>query len=263
MGKSNSRSKIVSGRYIFAVLIAVFAIAGGIAAYNLITTERNYSTARNEYNELRMYVQTHAITSSGEENNETTAEADMPMQHETKPDLSEINPDYIGWIQIDGTNVDYPIVQGADNYKYLNTTFMGERNPSGAIFMDSRNTGGFFGFSLIHGHNMRDGSMFGDLYKLLDIELDDELQPVFPEITIFTPENKSLTYQIFAVRRTTENDTVFMLPESGYDEISEYFAEFGFSPDYLQQSIDILVLATCTTGGRSERLLVMATRNRI
>jgi len=255
---SNSRNKILSGRHIFAVLIAVFAIAGGIAAYNLITTERNYSTARNEYNELRVYAQTHAITSSDThiDNNESPDGTGAPAQRETKPDLSDINPDYIGWIRIENTDVDYPVVQGTDNIKYLSTTFTGVRNPSGAIFMDSRNTGGFYGFSLIHGHNMRDGSMFGGLYHLLDIEPDSEMQATLPEITIFTPNGNNLTYQIFSVRRTTENDAVFMLPEEGHDAVTNYFAGFGFSDEETQ---NILVLATCTTGARNERLLVMAT----
>ena len=253
---NNRQKKIPSGRHIFAVLIAVFVIAGGIAAYNLISTERNYSTARNEYSELRLYVQTHAITSPDSEDDETT-EAGNASAPETMPDMSAINPDYVGWIRIEGTNVDYPMVQGADNIKYLSTTFTGARNPSGAIFVDSRNTGGFSGLTLIHGHNMRDGSMFGGLYRLLDIELDPEFETTLPIITIFTPDSNILTYQIFTVRRTSENDAVFMLPEEGHDAFSRYFSGFGFSNEELR---NILVLATCTTGSRDERLLVMATR---
>jgi len=252
--KSKSRNNIPSGRHIFAVLIAVFAIAGGIAAYNLITTERDYSSARTEYTKLRMYAPFTAESPVEKNANEPQG---AEQTAETKPDLSEINPDYIGWIRVEGTDVDYPVVQGTDNVKYLNTTFTGTRNPSGAIFMDSRNTSGFYGFSLIHGHNMRDGSMFGGLYHLLDIELDSDMQQTLPKIIIFTPENIILTFQIFTVRRTTENDAVFMLPEQGHGAVSEYFARYGFSNDELQ---NILVLATCTTGSRDERLLVMATR---
>jgi len=236
--------------------MVLFAIAGGVAAYNLITTERNYSTARNEYEELRTYVQTHAITSPDTGDNESE-DADSSPAPVTIPDMSSINPDYVGWIRVEGTGVDYPMVQGADNEKYLNITFTGVRNPSGAIFLDSRTIGGFSGFTLVHGHNMRDGSMFGGLYHLLDIELDNDFQEVFPEITIFTPDGNVLKYQIFAVRRTTNNDAVFMLPERGFDAVSEYFSGFGFSNEEMQ---NILVLATCTTGSRNERLLVMATR---
>jgi len=61
------------------------------------------------------------------------------------PDLSpfdthwlEINPDYVGWLKIDGTNIDFPIVRGNDNEKYLTTTFKGEENILGAVFMDYR-----------------------------------------------------------------------------------------------------------------------------
>jgi len=253
MSNSNARSRVVSGRHIFAVLIAVFVIAGGIAAYHLITAERDYSTARVEYTELRRYAPSPEAIPT-----ETEDTAEQPIQ-ETKSDLSLINPDYVGWIRIDGTEIDYPVVQGADNDKYLNTTFTGERNPSGSIFMDAYSRNGFTFFTILHGHNMRDGSMFGGLYRYLDNSFRDSHR----EVTIFTDDNDILSYQIFAVKLSNTNDGVFTLPESGYDAISEYFGEFGFSLEDLQQSIDILVLATCTTGNSSERLLVFAARNRV
>ena len=48
----------------------------------------------------------------------------------------DANPNYVGWLRIDSTNIDFPIVRGTDNVRYLTTTFRGEENIAGAIFMD-------------------------------------------------------------------------------------------------------------------------------
>jgi len=68
--------------------------------------------------------------------------------------LQRLNPDIVGWIVVEGTTIDYPIVRGHDNETYLHWTVLGERNSSGAIFMDHRNHGDFFDpHTLIYGHN--------------------------------------------------------------------------------------------------------------
>ena len=262
MSGKRYKSKIISGRHIFAVLIAVFALAGGYAAYNLITTEQNYNEARNEYSGLRIHAP-YSEVNPGRSDNYEPEEAEQETVQETRLDLASINPDYIGWILIEETGIDYPMVQGADNTKYLNTTFTGERNPSGTIFMDSHIINGFSGFAILHGHNMKDGSMFAGLHSLLDSDLlSDEMLPALPDIIIYTSDNNMLLYQIFAVKLTDIDDEVFQLPEKEFYAMSEYFAVYGFTGEVLQESIDILVLSTCTNGGRNERLIVLASRNR-
>ena len=255
------RSKIVSGRHIFAVLIAVFAIAGGIAAYHLITTERDYSAARTEYRKLRMYVPPPAASSVVTDAEAGDNEAPGSVQAaviEAMHHLKAINPDFIGWIRINGTDIDYPVVQGTDNDKYLTTTFTGESNPSGTIFMDAECKSGFTFFSVLHGHNMRDGSMFAGLHNFLN----GYFRTMHSEITIFSPDDGVLVFDVFAVKVTNIHDELFDLPLKDLNSKARYFNEFGFTLENLQESIDILVLATCTDGHRDERLLVFAARNR-
>ena len=84
-------------------------------------------------------------------------------------DLLTRNKDYRGWITLDGTKVSYPLVKGEDNDYYLKRSFDGNYDNNGTVFMDYRNFG--FGFSqhtILYGHNMKDGSMFGDLKKFKD-----------------------------------------------------------------------------------------------
>jgi len=239
----------------------VFALLGGYAAYNLITTEHNYSAARNEYTELRRMYAPFSDTDDGGSRNpggNTGAESDAHLGLEAMPDLTEINPDYIGWLRINGTDIDYPMVKGNNNSWYLNHTFSGERNPSGTIFMDTRSNKGFEGFALLHGHNMRDGSMFAGLHDYLD----DGFRNANSEVIVFTPGGDILIYSIFSAEITDVNDEAFLLPEKSTSAIPEFLRGFDFSPNELENVIDILALSTCTFGHRNERLVVLAYRSR-
>ena len=81
-------------------------------------------------------------------------------------DLQKINKDIVGWIKIDNTNIDYPILAGIDNTDYLKRNYKGEYSPSGSIFLDYRNSRDLTDdFSIIYGHNMAKGLMFSDIKK--------------------------------------------------------------------------------------------------
>ena len=265
MNKEATKMRISkkSGRLIFAALIAVFFVIGLIAVYNLVTTEREYSAAHSEYAELRQWAPIPPSTPPGNANgNNTTGSQDSTTdQEETTepepvplPDLTMFNPDYIGWIRIDGTDIDYPVVQGRDNAKYLNTTFMGERNPAGTIFMDSRCSEGFTGFALLHGHNMRNGSMFAGLHSFRD---EDFLEK-HNEIIIFTPDGEMLVYIIFDVKLTLAESAIFALPAEGQEAFTRYFRDYNLVGHSIRERSGILVLSTCTFGPRNERLVILA-----
>lgn len=84
-------------------------------------------------------------------------------------DYFELNTDYVGWISIEGTGVNAPIVKGRDNEFYLDRGFDKTYSVKGSIFMDYRNFGqGFDSHTIIYGHNMKDGSMFGELDNYMD-----------------------------------------------------------------------------------------------
>ena len=75
--------------------------------------------------------------------------------------LEQINPDYACWLYCPDSPIDYPVVQGADNSRYLHRLFNGEKNACGTLFIDCRNLTDFQDpNTLIYGHHMRNGSMF-------------------------------------------------------------------------------------------------------
>ena len=82
--------------------------------------------------------------------------------------LREQNPDIIGWIAIPFTNIDYPIVQAKDNRRYLRRDLKGNYAFPGTVFMDYRCAKDGSGYSVIYGHNMKSGAMFGTLGRFAD-----------------------------------------------------------------------------------------------
>lgn len=99
--------------------------------------------------------------------------------------LREINPDLVGWIYIEGTEINYPVVQGADNQYYLKHLFTGEWNSSGCIFLGARNCTDLSDRnSILYGHHMKDGSMFHGLMEYKSQEYYDE----HPTVLFLTPD---------------------------------------------------------------------------
>ena len=101
-----------------------------------------------------------------------------PDIEEDKPSFEEllsINEDVIGWISIEGTNIDYPILHGEDNNEYINKNVYGDFSLPGSIFLDFRNTADFKdNYSIVYGHNMYPDSMFGCLDKFLSKDFLEE-----------------------------------------------------------------------------------------
>jgi len=177
--------------------------------------------------------------------------------------LTEINPDFVGWIAIPGTKISYPVVRGADNTRYLRTTFSGASNPAGAIFMDQGCDKGFDApVCLIYGHNMRDKSMFGSLAVFLDKGFLNKN----PEIIVLAADGRRLVYRILEARRTDVWDSAY---ELGIND-DETAAGDGSDPDAASNpdsdatpdaggSGRLLILSTCMDGeNRQARLLVFA-----
>lgn len=84
-------------------------------------------------------------------------------------ELQAINPDVFGWITVFGTYIDYPLLQGADNFHYVHTNARGEPARSGAIFLDVHNNQDLSDFNnIIYGHDMTRNAMFGQLARFED-----------------------------------------------------------------------------------------------
>lgn len=77
----------------------------------------------------------------------------------------------VAWLRLDGTHIDYPVMQTSDNYWFLNHDFYNNESVSGAIFLDFRNAPDFSDkLSIIYGHRMNGSLMFSDIAKYRDVE---------------------------------------------------------------------------------------------
>lgn len=162
--------------------------------------------------------------------------------------MRETNPDYLCWIEIDGTAIDYPVVRGNDNEKYLRTSFSGEENIFGTLFMDYRCTGEYVPHIIIYGHNSKHRDMFGGLRSFLEEQYLTE----HPVITLKV-NDRIVTYEIFDARKTDVTDPAYYLDFSEPGSFPAFAERCGAPPDAVQ----IITLSTCVSGDdEDERVIV-------
>lgn len=110
-------------------------------------------------------------------------------------ELMKINSDIVAWIVIDGTNINYPVVQSNNNTYYLKHSFYKKYSSYGAIYMDATANKDFTSKNtFIYGHYTVNKSMFGELGNYMKQSFYDE----HPYVTIYTPD-KTLKVEIFSV----------------------------------------------------------------
>lgn len=179
------------------------------------------------------------------------------------PMLQEKNEDIYAWIQIPGTFVDYPILQHPrDNTYYLKRTAFREEAPAGSIYTEWQNARDFSDKNtVLYGHNMADGTMFGGLKKFQDPEFMKENQ----EVLIYT-RDRIFKYRIFAA---VTYDNRHLLKSFRFQDPAEYQAfldslnEVRNMSSYRDESVEvttedrIITLSTCM-GDDSRRFLVEA-----
>ena len=172
--------------------------------------------------------------------------------------LRQTCPDAVGWLRIAGTVVDYPIVQGEDNDFYLTHLADGTPNSSGSIMLDRANAGDFSDtVSILHGHHMRSGSMFGDL----DAYEDEAFYRAHPTIRLCTPAG-DCDVAVFAAY--TVDGYAFGYPTSFADEASfDAFVRRAVSATGYETGVEvawgdrILLLSTCAYAYDGARFVVL------
>ena len=158
-------------------------------------------------------------------------------------ELRQINPDYVGWLEIgcpdqDCMIVDTPVVRGDDNERYLDTTFAGTTNKIGSLFMDYR-VETDSPHLIIYGHNLCSGDKFGKLRNYLN----ERYLSKHPTIT-FRVDGEIRVYEIFSVRKSDINDPAYHLDFRGSSPETTFaaFLERNNAPADVKQ---VLTLSTC------------------
>lgn len=218
------------------VLLGVFVFS----AFQIFTIQKEYTEGANEYKGI---VQDAIIIDD---------ETGYRIVNYQK--LKELNPDFVGWIDIPGTNISYPIVySSANNDVYLRTTFTKQYNSAGSIFIDYRcNPSLMERNTLIYGHRMKNGTMFNQVEKFLNQEFWQDNS----EIHIYT-DSGIMVYNIFSAYKARvedecytfgfENDNVYLnwlTSVKGKSKITT-----GITPGVNDK---VIILSTCVNGNTEE-----------
>lgn len=173
--------------------------------------------------------------------------------------LLEINPEVIGWILIEDTYVDYPVVQGADNVYYLRHAASGEANNAGSIFADHRNKAPFSERNtILYGHNQRNLQMFHELLSYQNKEYMDQ----HPYVNVYLPDGSMLIYRVYSchIEAGIQSYTFQFADDQAFMEFAAYTRETSLYDTGVPLFPDsrILTLVTCTDDADENRVVVHA-----
>lgn len=241
-----------------AVLLLIAVVCTGVVVAYLWTEQRNkdiYTKLQEEVGELP------EVKTEEEAEPEADPGVEIPIDFAS---LQALNPDIYAWIQIAGTNINYPILQSAeDDSYYLMRTAERQEGYPGSIYTESCNQKDFMDFNtLIYGHDMADGSMFQNLHNYADAAYMES----HPDVVIYTPE-KMLTYRIFAA---VVYDDRHIMKSFDFHFTSERqrFLDTIYSARNMSNVIRdditvdensrIITMSTCMTGQDDKRFIVGA-----
>ena len=174
--------------------------------------------------------------------------------------LKEVNPDIEAWLYYESTNINYPVVKGKDNDYYLTVGFDNTWALGGSLFIDCVTKAPFEQFNtIIYGHHMKDGSMFGSIKNLKDPEYAKE----HPQFELIRPDGK-YHLLICAFLNQPSDSSVYTtnFDEEDVEGKQEYIDNVIETADYVtdeKMSVDerLVVLSTCAYEYQNARSVVV------
>ena len=240
---------------ILNVLIVVLALIIVFSGFMIISEISKSEKEKENFKSLSEIV-TKPIETKPESSEEESV--DEPVHKRNLGPLLEKNPDFIGWLSISGTNIDYPVVHTPyEPQKYLRMDFEGEYAMSGVPFLEGTRdlTDGHI---IIYGHNMKNGTMFSDIIKYTEEEYFSNHR-----IIEFETIDGLKEYEIFAAVILKSDDMWYYF---NYSESKETFVEFT---DYIEEKSlyetgtetpfgkQILTLSTCYGDSDEDRMILV------
>ena len=194
---------VLSAVYIFKVYASKREAQKERDLLNSVDMEENIDVT----NENMDSISREAEETKSNENNkdsekaEKTSEENREKSFERIKKVKKLNKEYnniIGWVEIENTNISYPVVQGENNNFYLTHNYKGDKAERGAIFLDSNYNWKIKGNNyMLYGHYMINGEMFTDLLKYIEEDFYKEHQTIR-----FTTMEEDAEYSIIAVFRS-------------------------------------------------------------
>jgi len=249
------QSKWTKCRTVFTLLAAICAAAVIISLIMILSMTAEYTEGAQSYEDLNQYI----IMPSEEPEPSVSPDSEPDSWPVADFDaLRAINSDIVAWLICEGTNINYPVVQGTDNTYYLKHLFDGTRNSAGCLFVDSNNEPGFVDHNtVIYGHHMKDRSMFSVLteYKT------QAFYETHPQMVLLTPEG-NYTIDLFAGYVTNVKADSWKLRFAGNTEFEEWLGETR-SKSIFRSDVEVstsdrfITLSTCSYEFDNARYVVV------
>ena len=246
------KKKLSNIMFTIGIMISLAVI--GYAGYKLYDINKEHEEVKNTYDDvIKVYVKSNVQDdqSDGSDQEYDTFEVNWE-------ELKKANQDIIAWIRIPDTNINYPIVQGQDNQKYVRHNIYGNYSIGGCIFVDSEINKPFKNANtIIYGHNLSNGTMFSNIEKYADIEYFLNHRIIY----LYLPNETVKTYKIFAFSKIKEDNSEIY--NTNVDNLEDYYRVIKkYNQLNIQENLDtsnpILTLSTCTNHNKSERYIVQA-----
>ena len=186
-------------------------------------------------------------------------QAEKPADEDTMDfdALRAENPEIIAWLNIPGTDIDYPVLQGEDNKYYLNHDAQKQPNKNGALFLDYRAHADFSDYSsVIYGHYMSSGMMFQNLVKFKEKDFFDS----HSEVVFYTPE-ETRRLEIIAVALVPSSSDLYNYAFSSPSEQEAHLQLLKEKARYQRDTAfapgdRLLLLSTCSYEYTEARTIV-------
>ena len=252
------------------VLILIIIILGFISSFNILKLLDWSKDNKKTNNNIKEIENTKTEEIKDDENTELISTPDdkesdywyyitFPLIKVDFTELIKKNEDTVGWINVNNTNINYPVVQSTDNNYYLTHSYDKKENEAGWVFLDYRNNKDFTSKNnIIYAHSRLDKTMFGSLSKVLKQSwYKDKSNHI---IRLSTPTEDSL-WQIFSVYVIKEETYYITTSWSSDTEYLDFLntikerSKYNFNTE-LNTDDKILTLSTCYSD--TERTVVHA-----
>lgn len=240
----------ISSFLVNGIIVMALVLSGGYGAYALWDNNQVLTRADAVRTELL------SLKPTGESTEQT------PEVGASFSQLRQINPDVCGWITLDNTLIDFPVLRGETNLTYINTDVYGNFSLAGSIFLDSRNDPDFSqNYTLLYGHHMADSNMFGDLDRYKEEAFFRENRTG----RLILPD-KTYELEIITCMVTKASDANIFDPESMQDAIPALLDHAREKGLYLREEAvtaagstgKVIALTTCSTEFTDARTVVLA-----
>lgn len=224
------KKKLVLKKWIRVTILIIFLITFSISTYQLFLWKNDNDKTKKISNDISKDIELQEIPAVQENteiiNPPTDTDNDywnyikMDMLSADFNELKKKNPDTVGWIKVEGTNINYPVVQTTNNTYYLNHSYDKSYNEAGWVFADYRNNlDELDKNTVIYAHGRVDTTMFGSLKNILKSSWYNNKNNHI--IKFSTPKENTL-WQVFSVY-TIEKESYYITTEF---PSNEYFKEF-------------------------------------